>query len=118
MKIETRKRNSGGPLNLVHHDLCLIPEDEEESKMIDLLGQPGSVVRGEIRLSDGYGSHYMLVQPSRIILPSGDVREFEGIESELLEALKYIRNYARLADLSDWTANKLDKLIAKAEGRS
>ncbi len=35
---------------------------------------------------------------------------------ELLEAVKYLRNYAHLADLSDITSDHLDKLIAKAEG--
>jgi len=34
---------------------------------------------------------------------------------ELLEAVKYLRNYAHLADLSDITAEHLDKIIAKAE---
>jgi hypothetical protein len=36
---------------------------------------------------------------------------------ELLESVKYLRNYAHLADLSDITAEHLDKIIAKAEQR-
>ena len=39
----------------------------------------------------------------------------EEIFAELLEAVKYLRNYAHLADLSDITAEHLDKIIAKAE---
>ncbi len=36
---------------------------------------------------------------------------------ELLEAVKYLRNYAHLADLSGFSADHLDTIIAKAEGR-
>lgn len=36
---------------------------------------------------------------------------------DLLEAVKYLRNYAHLADLSDMTAEHLDAIIAKAEGQ-
>ena len=54
MKIEIRERwtNVNG-LRIKHHDLLLIPEIEDESKMLDLLGNPGSYVQGQIRLSDG-----------------------------------------------------------------
>ncbi len=36
---------------------------------------------------------------------------------DLLELCKYVRNYARLADLSEDTTSRLDAAIAKAEGR-
>ena len=36
---------------------------------------------------------------------------------ELLEVVKYLRNYARLADLSEDTVQRIDAAIAKAEGR-
>lgn len=36
---------------------------------------------------------------------------------DLLELVKYVRNYAQLADLGNNTVTRLDAAIAKAEGR-
>ena len=37
-------------------------------------------------------------------------------KKELLGELKYLRNYARLIDVSDETVKRVDAIIAKAEG--
>jgi hypothetical protein len=71
MKVETRKRNvrTAGNKDLTWHDLVLQVSGrtkaliEAESKLIDLAGQPGTRVEGEIRLADGYGEHYILLRP-------------------------------------------------------
>ena len=64
MKLEARERTAWvDGLLLQYHDLLLIPESEEESRLIDLLGLPDSYVQGQIRLADGYGQHYILLQP-------------------------------------------------------
>jgi hypothetical protein len=60
VKIESRDRESGPTL-------ILIPETPEESRLIDsVLGSTVTTgdgliarVRGEVRLSDGYGEHYI-----------------------------------------------------------
>ncbi len=36
---------------------------------------------------------------------------------DILRALKYVRNYAHVADLSEETMQSMDAAIAKAEGR-
>lgn len=61
MKIEPRQRKE-------HTDLVLMPE-EDESWFLDLIDNEvkdddGLIFRGtfEIRLSDGYGQHYVLLK--------------------------------------------------------
>jgi hypothetical protein len=78
MRIESRKRilRSGGQRQLTHYDLVFISESEDESALFDLLGQPGSTITGQVRLADGYGEHYLLVQP-RHTLGDGFSRDFE-----------------------------------------
>lgn len=75
MKVVARKRKIG---ELYHHDLCLVAEDEQESKVLDLLGQPGTTFSGEVRLADGYGEHYLLIQPKHQIGVGGWTRDFDG----------------------------------------
>jgi hypothetical protein len=80
VRIEVRERwtNVNG-LRLKHHDLLFVPEIEDESRLLDLLGDPGSYVQGQIRLSDdGYGEHYMLIQPRLTLMKGthGYSREF------------------------------------------
>ena len=88
MKIEARTRwTEVNGLKLKHHDLVLLPEGEFESEFLDLLGDPGSYVQGQVRLADGYGQHYLLIQP-RLTLrghpgANGYSREFPEYE-ELL----------------------------------
>jgi len=43
--------------------IICICENEEESKIVDLLGKPESKVTGELHLSDGYGEFYILLKP-------------------------------------------------------
>lgn len=90
MRIETRKRSTEDDgFTLTHHDLILIPESEDESRLIDLLGQPESFVQGQIRLADGYGDHYILLQPRLTVHTPSGYREFAespGI-SQLLDRL-------------------------------
>jgi len=50
--------------------LILVPEDEEESKVVDdcfgaAVGEDGLIAVGacEVRLSDGYGTHYVALMP-------------------------------------------------------
>ena len=62
MRIETRRRMHEDHMHY-HYDLVLLPESVEESKIINLLGQPDTKLTGEIRLADGYGEHYILLQP-------------------------------------------------------
>jgi hypothetical protein len=45
----------------------VIFDTEDESKIIDSLGQPGTKFVGEVRLADGYGEHYLLLQPTHVI---------------------------------------------------
>lgn len=77
MKISVRPRMAKvNGVRLEYNDLVLVPETAEESEFIDLLGQPGSWVQGEIRLADGYGQHYILLHPRMMIYPGGDVQRF------------------------------------------
>lgn len=76
MRIEPRQRMVDGRLRLKHHDLCLVAESEDESKILGLLGQPGTTLYGEVRLADGYGEHYLLLQPHHQVLIGGSTREF------------------------------------------
>ena len=64
MRVESRLRKIG---DLVHADLVVISENEQESRIIDVMGQPGTTFTGEIRLADGYGEHYLLLQPKHIV---------------------------------------------------
>ncbi|NIP51474.1 MAG: hypothetical protein GWN94_10535 [Phycisphaerae bacterium] len=43
--------------------IILICEDEAESRIVDLLGDPGQAVTGELRLSDGHGEFYIRLEP-------------------------------------------------------
>jgi hypothetical protein len=75
MRIELRKRfeskKKESDLQLSHNDLLIIFENEEESRIIDELGQPGTTFTGEVRSSDGYGEHYLLIQP-KVVVYEGD----------------------------------------------
>jgi hypothetical protein len=62
-------------LQLSHNDLLIILQSEDESKIIDSFGQPGTKFVGEIRLADGYGEHYLLLQPTHIELGNGNSRD-------------------------------------------
>lgn len=81
MRIELRRRmeprKHPADLPLAHNDLLVIMENEDESKVVDELGQPGTKFIGEVRLADGYGEHYLLLQPTHIELGNGDTREIE-----------------------------------------
>jgi hypothetical protein len=80
MKIESRTRwTDKGTHRLKHYDLLFIAENEEESKALDMLGQPGSFVQGEIRLADGYGEHYLMVQPRMMLQVNQDLRLFPEV---------------------------------------
>ena len=86
MKIETRGRAIvEGENKLVHFDLVLVAENEDESQKIDCVGQPGTTGTFEIRLADGYGEHYVLLQPKHI-KGLGWERDIHEITEE--EALK------------------------------
>ncbi len=69
MKVESRKR--GNKDGTSYHDIVLISENEEESKILDLLGDrvdaDGIIENGEyeLRLSDGYGEHYVLLKSNQ-----------------------------------------------------
>lgn len=68
MKLESRRRAVQTPHGpLFHNDLVLIADTEVESLLIDSMGQPGTTFKGEVRLADGYGEHYLLIQPLHII---------------------------------------------------
>ena len=75
MRIELRKRTQDGSLQLSHNDLLIIFEREDESSIIDRFGQPGTTFTGEVRLSDDYGEHYLLIQPKHIELGKGVSRD-------------------------------------------
>jgi hypothetical protein len=82
MKIESRPRyieGKPGDLRLLHHDLAVIAENEDDSKVLDLLGNPGSTFKGEVRLADGHAEHYLLIQPKHI-LGAGYERDIEASE--------------------------------------
>lgn len=104
MKIEIRKRwTVVNGLRLAHHDLVLLPESEHESQVIDLLGGPDSFIQGQIRLADGYGEHYVLLQPRLTI--SGDhpddCREFPespDLEVRLRHRITVVPNPQRAAN--------------------
>ena len=90
MKLETRLRTTTHDgIQETHHDLLFISEHELESELLDLLGQPGSHIQGEVRLADGHGDcgdhtrrlgvpwgHYLMVQPRMKVLVGGDIRLF------------------------------------------
>ena len=65
MKLHTRKRTieTADGRRGECHDLIVVAEDGGDSRMLDLLGAVGTKICGEIRLSDGYGEHYLLIQP-------------------------------------------------------
>jgi hypothetical protein len=71
MRVVHRKRlqRADEKKRVFTYDLCLITEEEDESLALDLLGDTvvdddGLLVRGtfELRLSDGYGDHYVLLK--------------------------------------------------------
>ena len=75
IRIRSEMKKNPKDLRLSHNDLLVIAENEQESKIIDKLGQPGTKFIGEIRLSDDYGEHYLLIQPTHIEFGHGDSRE-------------------------------------------
>lgn len=69
MRLELRKRMHDDRVSY-HHDVVLLAETDEESALLDYaLGKhvdPDGLIAkftGELRLSDGLGEHYLLVQP-------------------------------------------------------
>lgn len=78
MRLEVRRRyeekKNEDDLQLSHIYLVIIFE-KHESEIIDQFGQPGTKFVGEVRLSDGYGEHYLLIQPTHIELGHGDTRD-------------------------------------------
>lgn len=46
------------------NQIIMVCETDEESRTVDILGKPGSKVKGELRLSDGHGEFYILLKPS------------------------------------------------------
>jgi hypothetical protein len=89
MRIELRRRiekpilwdEELEPLKLAHNDLLIIFEKEDESQIIDQFGQPGTKFVGEVRLADGYGEHYLMLQPTHIELGNGDSRDIPQDEA-------------------------------------
>lgn len=69
MRVVTRKRlkTADEHRRVFTYDLALFP-DKDESKLVDLLGEvvgeDGLITTGtfEVRLSDGYGPHYVLLK--------------------------------------------------------
>lgn len=66
MRAELRRRVHPGGVEF-HHDVVLIAENEEESEILDELGDCGVSapvrVQAEVRLSDDLDTHYVLLQP-------------------------------------------------------
>ena len=58
MKVENRSRVMDAGTQII----CVC-ENETESRIVDLLGKPGSKVKGELHLSDGYGEFYIRLSP-------------------------------------------------------
>ena len=56
MRLESRNRGYGTT------DLLIIPENEQDSQLIEKLGEVGTKICGEIRLADGYCEHYVLIR--------------------------------------------------------
>jgi len=75
LRLRREAKKKPEDLLLTHNDLVVIFETENESQLIDRFGQPGTKFVGEIRLTDGYGEHYLLLQPTHIELGNGDARE-------------------------------------------
>lgn len=62
MRLEKRTFDKGKT-----YEIIAITESEKESQMIDLLGNDFTdrtfiPIKGEIRLSDGFGEHYILLR--------------------------------------------------------
>ena len=75
MRIELRRRmepKKPGAVQLSHVDLLVILESEDESQLVDKLGQPGTTFTGEVRIADGYGEHYLLIQPTKVVYTDGE----------------------------------------------
>lgn len=69
MRVELRRRLHSDH-QTYHHDLVCIAEGDEESRLIDTafgdkVGEDGLIAEftGQVRLADGYGEHYLLLQP-------------------------------------------------------
>lgn len=82
MRIEKRQLFQGAVTGLV-----LLPESEDESKLIDeFLCQPEGClesdgqVKGKVELADGYGEHYIFLE-SRVNAEKSD-KYFEDIKKE------------------------------------
>lgn len=66
MRIEPRQFGNGGSVKM----LCLVAENENESRLLDrylgshVMNSSGLIaeVQGEVRLSDGYGEHYIRLE--------------------------------------------------------
>ena len=57
-----RVENRSGIMDADTQIICIC-ENETESKIVDLLGKPDDKIKGELRLSDGYGEFYILLKP-------------------------------------------------------
>jgi hypothetical protein len=44
--------------------IIVVCESEDECEIVDILGKPGDAVKGEIKLSDGYGECYIRLEPA------------------------------------------------------
>lgn len=53
--------------------IVCICEGEEESQLVDLLGKPGSLIQGQLCLSDGYGEFYIRLEPRNTMESGGSI---------------------------------------------
>lgn len=70
MRVEDRTGVMGDSADAKIICIC---ESEDEALTVDLLGKPGTKVKGELRLSDGYGEFYILLEP--IAEPMAEVKD-------------------------------------------
>ena len=80
---------------------------------------PGPWRLGPINYADVYGgpSGQLVALAIKYLDETVDNARLISAAPELLELCKYVRNYARLADLGDDTISRMDSAISKAEGK-
>lgn len=107
MRVEDRSKIMDAGTQII----CIC-EDEEESKIVDLLGKPNSKVTGELRLSDDYGEFYIRLEPQ--IRPkqsefTKEVRQFI-IRKTAVEGINNLDKF--LSQYGAYMTEALDRLDA------
>ena len=103
VKVEARRRLHADHSEH-HHDLVLVAENNAESSLLDLLADLGASrgepvrVRAEVRVSDDFQEHYVLLQPLEPAGTQGTRVTCEDVETGDTEVQVVRDNYVVVTD--------------------